>query len=249
MSFKTYSERNKARNSLIKVYGIAADQVDAYLAKDAETGKWGFGYVENSEGAITPVKTDVAELEAGISEELALSENEPQDLVLSALKDAIVASPMPEVYVQAHECTAWPFPSQTTVVEAPPESVLETLVETAPAAPAQDAFSSFAFAQLTANHNLPVAPSEQKKKKVVTEEPATGKIEKDRPEQNGIKRPSAGGKCREVWDNLDNMREALKRTPTSKEIKEVASAKGWENVTTCIQYYQWRKFNGIKGRI
>src|SRR5690554_4439873 len=38
-------------------------------------------------------------------------------------------------------------------------------------------------------------------------QPATGlKIEKDRPEQNGIKRPSIGGKCRAIWDALDAYR-------------------------------------------
>src|SRR6478609_6991300 len=59
---------------------------------------------------------------------------------------------------------------------------------------------------------------------------ATGsglKIEKDRPEQNGIKRPSAGGRCRAVWDALDAYRAETKELPTAKVVAELAADEGW----------------------
>jgi hypothetical protein len=80
---------------------------------------------------------------------------------------------------------------------------------------------------------------------------ATGsglKIEKDRPEQNGIKRPSAGGRCRAVWDALDAYRAETKELPTAKVVAELAADEGWNPNNASIEFYQWRKYNGITGR-
>lgn len=71
------------------------------------------------------------------------------------------------------------------------------------------------------------------------------KIEKDRPEQNGVKRPSVGGKCRAIWDALDDYRAETGELPTSKTVKELAADSGWNPNNASIEYYQWRKFNGI----
>ena len=74
-------------------------------------------------------------------------------------------------------------------------------------------------------------------------------IEKDRPEQNGVKRPSAGGLCRAVWDACWAHQETTGLPPTAKEVKALAEANGWNPNNASIEYYQWRKFNGISGRI
>lgn len=79
--------------------------------------------------------------------------------------------------------------------------------------------------------------------------PGTGiKIEKDRPEQNGIVRPSVGGKCRAIWDFCDEFHAAQGRLPMPKEMKEVSQEKGWNANNAVIEMYQWRKFNGYTGR-
>lgn len=79
-------------------------------------------------------------------------------------------------------------------------------------------------------------------------ETGTGiKIEKDRPEQNGIVRPSVGGKCRAIWDACDAL-HAKGTMPMPKVIKELAQANGWNENNAVIEMYQWRKFNGIIGR-
>lgn len=79
--------------------------------------------------------------------------------------------------------------------------------------------------------------------------PAEGlKIEKDRPEQNGIKRPSIGGKCREIWDALDEYVREEGAQPDSKLVKALAEENGWNRNNASIEFYQWRKFHGIKGR-
>lgn len=74
-------------------------------------------------------------------------------------------------------------------------------------------------------------------------------IEKDRPEQNGVKRPSAGGMCRAVWDACWAHQLASGEVPTAKWVKEKAVAEGWNPNNVSIEYYQWRKFNGISGRV
>lgn len=73
------------------------------------------------------------------------------------------------------------------------------------------------------------------------------KIEKDREERNGVKRPSIGGACRMVWDYLDDV-VAAGATPTIKQVKATAEEYGWNVNNASIEFYQWRKFNGIRGR-
>lgn len=67
------------------------------------------------------------------------------------------------------------------------------------------------------------------------------KIEKDREVRNGIKRPSAGGLCRAVWDALD-AEVAAGRTPTVRDAKSIAVARGWNENNASIEYYIWRRF-------
>lgn len=83
---------------------------------------------------------------------------------------------------------------------------------------------------------------------VAAEAEGKRKIEKDRPEQNGVKRPSAGGLCRAVWDFCDSLHTA-EAVPTVAQVKLEAEARGWNSNNASIEYYQWRKFNGIRGRI
>lgn len=73
-------------------------------------------------------------------------------------------------------------------------------------------------------------------------------IEKDRPTQNGVTRPSAGGRCRAVWDALDAYRAETNMVPDAKVVRELAADEGWNPNNASIEFYQWRKFNGITGR-
>lgn len=70
------------------------------------------------------------------------------------------------------------------------------------------------------------------------------KIEKNRAEQNGITRPSAGGVCAGIWTMLDDLGTSV----TLKQAKAFAAAHVFDKVTLTVQFYRWRKFNGIQGR-
>ena len=101
------------------------------------------------------------------------------------------------------------------------------------------------FSNMSGAVPVPPAPIEKK-----AETKSTGlTIEKDRPEQNGVKRPSAGGMCRAVWDACWAQQAETGEVPTAKWVKEKAAAMGWNSNNASIEYYQWRKFNGISGRV
>ena len=60
-----------------------------------------------------------------------------------------------------------------------------------------------------------------------------------RLEQNGAKRPTSGT-CAAIWDYLDT-----NKGTTSKELKPIAEANGWNISNAITELYQWRRFNGI----
>lgn len=101
------------------------------------------------------------------------------------------------------------------------------------------------FGNMTGEVPVPEVPTENK-----AAPKSTGlTIEKDRPEQNGVKRPSAGGMCRAVWDACWAHQLATETVPTAQWVKAKAIAEGWNPNNASIEYYQWRKFNGISGRV
>jgi hypothetical protein len=70
------------------------------------------------------------------------------------------------------------------------------------------------------------------------------KIEANRETRNGVTRPSIGGKCRGVWDMLDEIGLGA----TAKDARARAAELGFDKTTCMVQFYRWRKFNGIEGR-
>lgn len=70
------------------------------------------------------------------------------------------------------------------------------------------------------------------------------KIEQNRETRNGVTRPSIGGKCRRVWDMLDE----IGLDATAKQARARAAELGLDKTTCMVQFYRWRKFNGIEGR-
>lgn len=73
------------------------------------------------------------------------------------------------------------------------------------------------------------------------------KIEKNRDESNGVKRPSEGGICRQIWDAIDAEKQTTGQVPSLKEMKVKLSH--LDMTTVSVQYYRWRKFQGIAGRL
>lgn len=69
------------------------------------------------------------------------------------------------------------------------------------------------------------------------------------PEQNGVRRPAAGGKTRVPWDIADRVSAEVRRPATRKEVVDAAIAAGCNPSMAQSQYARWRKFHGIEGRV
>lgn len=74
------------------------------------------------------------------------------------------------------------------------------------------------------------------------------KVQKNREERNGVKRPSEGGKCAQLWALFDKMYGEAGIIPTPKPAKARSAEHNLDPVTTTVQLYKWREFMGFKGR-
>lgn len=68
-------------------------------------------------------------------------------------------------------------------------------------------------------------------------------VQKERETRNGVTRRSAGTLCDKIWTYFDTHLETR-----ANMLQEVADSNGWDRTTVHVQFYAWRKFNGIKGR-
>lgn len=68
-------------------------------------------------------------------------------------------------------------------------------------------------------------------------------IQKEREERNGVKRPSEGTVCGNVWAEFDKNPEIK-----AGDLAALADANGWNRTNVSCEFYAWRKFMGIKGR-
>lgn len=73
-------------------------------------------------------------------------------------------------------------------------------------------------------------------------------IQKERIVQNGVKKHSEGTVCAQVWDAFDAI---MKKNGVvlASELAALADANGWNRTNVSCEYYAWRKFHGIKGRV
>lgn len=114
-------------------------------------------------------------------------------------------------------------------------------VEEAPAAPQQEAAAT--PVQEETHPALAATGTEVKDGQLVPASKPGRKIQKDRPMQNGVKMPSEGTKCREVWDFC-----ASKPGITAKDVKQEAQQRAWNPNNASIEFYNWRKYMDIHGR-
>ncbi len=66
----------------------------------------------------------------------------------------------------------------------------------------------------------------------------------ERETRNGVKRPAPGGLCAAVWHALDAMRAGNVEI-TAQAVRDLATAKGWNQSNASIEMYQWKRFMGL----
>lgn len=66
--------------------------------------------------------------------------------------------------------------------------------------------------------------------------------------QNGIKAPMRAGKCMAVWQACEALYKATGKVPTLKEVMACEAMQGANATNTQIEFYRWRKYNGLNGK-
>lgn len=129
-----------------------------------------------------------------------------------------------------------------------PEKLAETGNQTDPELPEEEAphNGGVCSALFGAMINPPAVVPEPAAQKTAAEK--TGKVvEQNRPEQNGLKRPSKGSTCAIIWDTCDRITSESSATCTSAQLFN--ALQGYNDCTLRTQYARWRQFNGITGRL
>ena len=63
--------------------------------------------------------------------------------------------------------------------------------------------------------------------------------------QNGVRKPIKG-KCADVWAALDEMQATHPQAAINiADVRALAETKGWNLNNATIEFYGWRKFNGV----
>lgn len=121
------------------------------------------------------------------------------------------------------------------VANSAPEDLEESV-------PQSNSVCSTLFGAMLNPATIPAAPAAPKK----DVEKTVKNIEPNRPEQNGLKRPSKGSSCCIIWDTCDKLTNE-DHTCTSAELFN--ALQGYNEFTLRTQYARWRQFNGITGRL
>lgn len=220
--FKGYSSKSSALKGAARA-NVAAS--DVYLGDCNGEMKWGFMVVAQAQPEAPVTEPDAPTSEAEVDHTVATdAEAESDDDLDAAVKDIMREEGM------NMDPNAEP--------EAEPEGEGELGLFPQPSA---NMFGGIAATLANAATAAPAATSSTSTRTAYT-------IEKDRPMQNGVKRPSAGGLCRAVWDWCWEQQAADANAPTSKTVRAQAEAVGWNTNNAMIEFYNWRKFNGISGR-
>ena len=132
------------------------------------------------------------------------------------------------------------------ILPEPPAEIIVQMEQTEPeAAPQNGSLMSSLIGNMLNPESVPQAPKVEAPKKQAEK---TGKsVEQNRPEQNGLKRPSAGSTCAIIWDTCDRITNETEHTCTSAELFN--ALQGYNECTLRTQYARWRQFNGITGRL
>jgi hypothetical protein len=81
-------------------------------------------------------------------------------------------------------------------------------------------------------------------------------LEKVRPEAHGVQRKSTGTVGAQLWELFDKLLAKLQAKDKKAGAKDLALSQvrgageeaGFNSTTVALAFYQWRRFNGVRGR-
>ena len=68
------------------------------------------------------------------------------------------------------------------------------------------------------------------------------------PEQNGVRRPKPDTRCGRAWEIFDSISNSNGSPISIGEALKIARERGLNEGNVRAEFYQWRKFHGIRGR-
>lgn len=250
-NFTAYNDKSSAKRGFGRKFKQYAEHAESYILQ--QNGKWGFQ--TDAEGnAVFPAMEDDIELKE-MQASAASFKPTPE---MHAEVMGIVQKAMPEAFKELQEkgLIKSVFPT-TTFGGVQPQTSSKADVELNAALSqhhedgsdveqdvTHDAFSTFANSQLTSRPQPSIEPAKATSNH--------SRVERNREEANGVKRPSAGTLCAQVWDiatQLSNGDEKPRnKIATLSEVVKTAESKGINKFTARTQYARWRVFHGITGR-
>lgn len=249
-----FMHAKSARASARKVLGEGAVEGTEFEVFDIEGGRFDWRAIEQapksrrtSKGKGKPAPAPAAEQQAGLplEEPAAAPVGSATDAQFAEAVATAVGAPLGHNFSDLSELPTVPVTAEPVApLGAPLQAEQPAPAEPEPAKPssAASAFGAAAFAALSVDNHapkpLPRAPKPVAEKK--TRVPAEVK--------NGIRKPQPGTVCRAVWDAIEEFNEREGRVATSKDMRKIGEEKGWNQNNVSIEFYAWRKFNGISGR-
>lgn len=209
----TFKSQEKSNAKRFLVKTAKVENFEEYLTQDSE-GNWGT-YLDQ---AGKPVKAAAVAAWESIATAAAVLPTEEEAVALAGSADEV------------HSFDADDEPA-------------EPLNDPRQSDPFSQAFGALAMSQLTAPSNTAPIVSAPKANREGATTTAGLRIQKDRPERNGVRRKSAGT----VGDKLFALYDKAGHGVTLAQAKALAEEAGLSTTSAVIALYSWRKFNGITG--
>jgi hypothetical protein len=243
--FVSYGDKSSAKRGFGRAFKDLAAKADHFLT--LHDGKWGFFKHEDG-GPLPSQSVDAVAVESiGVLNDMAPADIEapPQSVTHAdaVQHDPAVVNAMKRVLKRAQDLGvpgADPANAEAMLDSAAAQGAAAAVDEDDDTPATPDAFGKFAAAQLGSRPAPAPAPA-----------PAASstRIQKQRDEQNGVKRPSTGTVCDQVWEMAQRLTDDKFTTATLGEVIKACEAKGINKFTARTQYARWRVFNGITGRL
>ncbi len=239
--FVAYKDKSSAKRGFERATKGQTLDVGQYLAE--QEGQWGF--FKNAEtGDIVRHQLVYVEKRAAEGRAPAGMANEDpvQGILVDAMRDALTKAQALGVPGVDHDN------AEAMIAREGEQGAAAAIEEDETPAPSASAFGNFLMNQLGNIGPNPAASAAPRP-------PVLTKIEKNRDERNGVKRPSAGTLCAQVWDlawSLSELNESgneHSKIATLSQVIKAAEARGINKFTARTQYARWRVFHGITGRL
>lgn len=249
---KFYSDKSKARRAL-NIIGEFALKASEQLLKQGPDGRWGFDY-ESAE-AVQDDNDNYHPIKNGITSMVQQLTNKHVEIKSSTSNSTIVKDGK-KVSINGKKVTA---DKQEKKIEVTQKQVTPKFKAFNQGGEHICPTCSINFDQTWANegvslfcHHCTTTYSATTGKAIRAGYTRTNvskgyKIDKDRMEQNGVKHPSGGTVCCNVWEQFDVLQK-LNGVVKSSDLILLVETYNWNKNNVSCEFYQWRKFHGIKGR-